>query len=170
MIFKRKLLHPWCGIVTRDSKVSFDMYFDACRNAFYGSAEVSSHAVLPLVAQMPRDVLGPDPGVMSQLLGAAWQGWQVAGNLGKSRPALSQCFAECLAWALARSQQVTNPCSSHLCCMYCGHPASLHDCWLLSFRVCKIHTALSLTKTNLHRYPVHCSWLVIAIKPTVKSC
>ena len=88
------------------------MCMGPCRNAFYGSAEVSSPAVLPLVAQMPRDVLGPDPGVMSQLLGAAWQGWQVAGNLGKSRPALSQCFTECLAWALARSQQVNHATSA----------------------------------------------------------
>lgn len=91
--------------------------FFSCRNAFYGSAEVSAPAVLPLVAQMPRDVLGPDPGFLSQLLGAAWQGWQVAGNLGNARAALSDCFAECLAWAMTRSQQVDPPRLLHSCVM-----------------------------------------------------
>lgn len=74
---------------------------------------MSSPAILPFLAQMPRGALGPDPGVMCQILGAMWQGWQMAGNIGGARAALALCYTECLVWAMSRSQQVYTKSGPH---------------------------------------------------------
>ena len=78
----------------------------ARRNACYGSAEVSFPVLLPLLAQMPAQLLGPAPQALAQILGATWRGWEVAGSGGCARDAAAQAFAECLAWAICSSPKV----------------------------------------------------------------
>ena len=89
-----------------------------CRNACYGSAEVSFPAVLPYIAKMPKDLLGPDPSVISQLLASIWHGWEVAGTQGAARAAAADSYVECLAWTFAKSPDVSDlpalPTSSRL--------------------------------------------------------
>ncbi len=69
----------------------------ALQERLLGSAEVSFPAVLPYVAQMPKDLLGPDPSVVSQLLASIWHGWEVAGTQGTARAAAAECYVECLS-------------------------------------------------------------------------
>ena len=78
-----------------------------CRNACYGSAEVSFPAVLPYLAQMPKDLLSSDPSVISQLLSSIWHGWEVAGTQGAARAAAAECYVECLIWTFAKSPNVS---------------------------------------------------------------
>ena len=83
------------------------MVFLICRNACYGSAEVSFPAVLPYIAQMPKDLLGPDPSVISQLLASIWHGWEVAGTQGTARAAAAESYVECLIWTFAKNSNVS---------------------------------------------------------------
>lgn len=63
--------------------------------------------MLPYLAQMPRDLLSPDPSVLGQLLGSVWHGWEVAGTQGTARAAAAECYVECFVWAFARSPDVS---------------------------------------------------------------
>lgn len=65
--------------------------------------------MLPYVAQMPKELLGPDPSVISQLLASIWHGWEVAGTQGAARAAAAECYVECLTWTISRSPDVS-PC------------------------------------------------------------
>ena len=78
----------------------------SCRNACYGSAEVSFPAVLPYLALMPRDLLGSDPAVLAQLLSSIWLGWEVAGAQGASRAAAAACYAECFLCTFVHTREV----------------------------------------------------------------
>ena len=62
--------------------------------------------MLPYVAQMPKELLGPDPSVISQLLASIWHGWEVAGTQGAARAAAAECYVECLTWTISRSPDV----------------------------------------------------------------
>ena len=84
-----------------------------CRNACYGSAEVSFPAVLPYLAQMPKELLGPDPSVISQLLASIWHGWEVAGTQGTARAAAAESYVECMIWTFAKSPDVSGLQAQH---------------------------------------------------------
>ena len=63
--------------------------------------------MLPYVAQMPKELLGPDPSVISQLLASIWHGWEVAGTQGTARAAAAESYVECMIWTFVKSPDVS---------------------------------------------------------------
>ena len=78
-----------------------------CRNGCHGSAPSSLPALYPLLTVMPRDLLGPEPSVLQQLLEAVWKAWTVsagggaAGSADAARAA-AECFVECFKYGVAQ--------------------------------------------------------------------
>ena len=69
--------------------------------------------MLPYLAQMPKELLGPDPSVISQLLASIWHGWEVAGTQGTARAAAAESYVECMIWTFAKSPDVSGLQAQH---------------------------------------------------------
>eukprot|EP00887_Chlorella_sp_A99_P002776 scaffold6.g2776.t1 len=97
--------HPsaWAAVDLR--KAFLPRLWALLRHGCYGSGPASYPAVLPLVAALPPQALGPGPGLLVSLLTSVWAGLPESGGPAGHRAAAA-CFQDCLLYALLRADQL----------------------------------------------------------------
>ena len=106
-------VRPGCWQQVNASKAILPRLWALLRHGCHGSATASYPALLPLLALMPAEVVGPSTNLLEHLLGSVWTGLKACSTRCRepkaappaccTRPAwacLQPCWGSCLVEAL----------------------------------------------------------------------